>query len=142
VELNFDVNLEFNTALKILYLTSYEMSEELATWTELTWLLPILSSINTSNRLEHIKVHLDFGVDNFEQVDCLSWQQIDRILAGAHFKFLQKLEFHLWFLSDIDTGYDGLDSKQVGDLVCMSIVAAFPLLAERGVSVEARPVRI
>jgi hypothetical protein len=116
------------------------MSERLETWTELTWLLPILSSINTSNRLEQIGVQLEFGVDDFKQVDSLSWKQIDRLLADAHFKFLQKLEFRLWFLSDIDTGYDGLDSKQTGDLVCTSIVAAFPLLAERGVSVEARPV--
>jgi hypothetical protein len=116
------------------------MSEDLATWTELTWLLPILSTISSSNRLEQITVQFDVGVDNFEQVDCLSWKEIDRILADAHFQFLQKLEFHLWFLSDIDSGHDRLDSKQVGELVCTSIVAAFPLLAERGVSVEALPV--
>jgi hypothetical protein len=73
----------------------------------------------------------------FERGDGLVWKQVDRILADAHFKFLQKLEFGIWLFGDDDRL---MDSKEYGP-VCTSLVATFPLLLERGVSVEARSVR-
>jgi hypothetical protein len=71
-----------------------------------------------------------FRGDPFEPGDCLAWKQVDRILADAHFK-LQRPDFGIF---DDDDNVS-VDSEQ-GDLVCMSIAAAFPLLLERGVSVE------
>jgi hypothetical protein len=68
--------------------------------------------------------------------DCLVWTQFDRILAAdTHFEFLQKLEFSMDIYPDDDDDRESVDSTEY-DWVCTGIVAAFPLLAERGVSVE------
>jgi hypothetical protein len=68
--------------------------------------------------------------------NCLAWKQLDRNLADTHFKFLQKLEFSIEILPGDNDAHDSLDSTQYSS-VCTSIVAAFPLLAERGVSMSA-----
>jgi hypothetical protein len=130
------VNLEFNTALKILHLMFFDMTQGIATLANFTWLLRFLSSIKTSNRIEQIKVALSIRGEIFGPGDCLVWTQFDRILADTHFEFLQKLEFSMAMCPDDDDDSDSLDSTEYSS-VCTSIVAAFPLLAERGVSVEA-----
>jgi hypothetical protein len=111
------------------------MTKGIATSTNFTWLLRFLSSIKTSNRIEQIKVALSIQGEIFEPGDCLVWTQFDRILADTHFEFLQKLEFSMAMYPDDDDDRDSLDSTEYSS-VCTSIVAAFPLLAERGVSVE------
>jgi hypothetical protein len=111
------------------------MAKGIATSTNFTWLLRFLSSINPSNRIEQIKVEMSIQGEIFEPGDCLVWTQFDRILADTHFEFLQKLEFSMEIYPDDDDDRGSLDSIEY-DSVCTSIVAAFPLLAERGVSVE------
>jgi hypothetical protein len=137
--LNFDINLEFNTALSLLQLTSLDMSKGIAISTDLVWLLRLLSSINNSNRIQQIELGLTVRPDRFKQGECVAWGQVDRILTGGHFKFLQKLDFSIWMFHDEEEDYESLDSEEC-DLVCTSIVEAFPLLVGRGVSVEAQPV--
>ncbi|KAF8495360.1 hypothetical protein JB92DRAFT_3146955 [Gautieria morchelliformis] len=145
--LNFNINLEFNTALKFLELGTLDMSESFANSTDLTWLLRFLSNIDASNRLEEIRLEMEIRKDTFEQEDCLAWKPVDRILADAQFRFLQKLYFMI-SLAPEDDGVYSLDSEmsldrlcdsldRLGDFVSMSVVSAFPLLVERGVSVEA-----
>jgi hypothetical protein len=123
---NFAVNLEFNTVLKILLLMFPDMTQGIMTLTNFTWLLRFLSSINTSNRIEQIKVHLSIQGEIFEPGDCLVWMQFDRILADMHFEFLQKLEFSMAMYPDDDEDSDSLDSPELSS-VCTSIVAAFLL---------------
>jgi hypothetical protein len=137
----FEVNLTFNTALNLLHFRS-NMSVGIARSPEFPWLLRMLSSVNTSNRIEEIILEIYLGDETFQPGDCSAWKQVDRILADTHFQFLQKLVFNIVVFNIIDVHvdeeesfYDPLDS----DLVCTRIVAAFPLLVERGVSVEARP---
>jgi hypothetical protein len=130
-----DVNLEFNTALKTLVLTFLDVPKGSAISTNFTWLLRFLSSINTSNRIEQIAVEMSIQSQIFEPGDCLVWAQFDRILADTHFEFLQKLEFSMAMYPDDDEDSDSLDSPEFSS-VCTRIVAAFPLLAARGVSVE------
>jgi hypothetical protein len=140
-KLSFDINLEFNTALSLLQLSSLDMSKGIANSTDLVWLLRLLSNINTSNRIQQLGLGLTVDPDDFDEGECVvAWGQVDRILAGAHFKFLQKLEFSIWMFDDEEEAdYESLDSE-VCDSVCTRIVEAFPLLVGRGVSVEAQPV--
>jgi hypothetical protein len=112
-----------------------DMTQGIATLANFTWLLRFLSSIKTSNRIEQIKVALRIQGEIFEPGDCLVWTQFDRILADTHFEFLQTLEFSMDLYPDDDDERDSLDDTEYSS-VCTSIVAAFPLLAERGVSVE------
>jgi hypothetical protein len=72
----------------------------------------------------------------FEPGDCLAWTQLDRVLADTHFKFLEKLEFSTGIDRDDDNAYD-LPSDPPYRSACTSMVAAFPLLVGRGISVEA-----
>jgi hypothetical protein len=71
---------------------------------------------------------------SFQHEASVAWKQVDRILAEDHFKLLQKLHIKI---TALDNGLGLLHSK-LSDCLCMSLIAAFPLLSERGVSVEAR----
>ncbi|KAF8509697.1 hypothetical protein JB92DRAFT_3119675 [Gautieria morchelliformis] len=132
---DFNINWEFNTALKFLNLRFLDMSTGLMTSTDLPWFLRFLSSIKASNRLEKITLGFIVYEDTFYEEYRFVWQQVDRILAGAQFEFLQKLDFAIW-VSDEDMNIE--KDSAVVNRICMSTVSAFPLLVERGVSVEAR----
>jgi hypothetical protein len=136
IEVNSNINLEFNTALNLLHFTSLDMDADICNPIVLPWILRILSSINTSNRIEEITLGIITEDVMFEPVNCLPWKQVDRILADAQFQFLQKLVFNI---NNFDNGDDDLGDYRPADFwACTSIKAAFPLIMERGVSVEVR----
>lgn len=94
----------------------------------LPWLLRFLSNIKKSNRLEEIK--LEMGIPGCDEgpVDWSAWEELDCLLARAHFEFLKKVDIELW---------RGGTMPEWFSETCKNLVRGFPLLAARGVLVDA-----
>jgi hypothetical protein len=117
-------------------LTFFEITKGNGTSTNLAWLLQFLSNIHPSNRIQLIQVGMVINGGPFEPGDCLAWTQLDRVLADTHFKFLEKLEFSTGITRDDDNAYHLPRDPQYRS-ACARMVAGFPLLVERGISVQA-----
>ncbi|KAF8509960.1 hypothetical protein JB92DRAFT_3119393 [Gautieria morchelliformis] len=126
----FDINLEFNSNIKLLHVIHID----LVLSRNLAWLLRFLPNIATSNQLEHILFDVIIDGDTFEPRDCSVWKQVDCLLAQNQFKFqlLRTLDIKFWVEKvKCDEG-----DKVQFDEIAQSMVAAHPLLLERGVSVN------
>ncbi|KAF8478838.1 hypothetical protein JB92DRAFT_3045439 [Gautieria morchelliformis] len=141
-ELGFDIKLEFTPNIRCLCLTNISIglslgdSEMYSESFGMNWLLRLLSNIGTSNKLEEIKLEALIGTGYREACSPSGWGQIDRLLAGK-FRKLQKLDIALsatWHGWDNNDEYEEVEYEEV--VRCM--VAAHPLLSERGVSVNVR----
>ncbi|KAF8512171.1 hypothetical protein JB92DRAFT_3117341 [Gautieria morchelliformis] len=147
---DFDINLVFNPNIKRLHLTHIDLEFG----GNFAWLLHFLLNIATSTQLEHIVFDVKIGGDTFAPADSSVWKPVDRLL-GNEVKFQQLQTLDIKFcVEDIDCvediecvegiECDGRDEveKSWCDVISRSMVAAYPLLLERGVSVNARCVGI
>ncbi|KAF8519201.1 hypothetical protein JB92DRAFT_3141833 [Gautieria morchelliformis] len=129
---DFNINLVFNPNIKRLHLTNnLEFSRNFA------WLLHFLLNIATSNQLEHIIFDVKIGGDTFAPADSSVWKRVDRLLARK-FQQLQTLDIK-FRVKKIECAES---DKAWCDVIGRSMVAAHPLLLERGVSVNAQCVGI
>ncbi|KAF8529958.1 hypothetical protein JB92DRAFT_2858942 [Gautieria morchelliformis] len=146
-ELGFNIKLEYTPNIRRLCLKNISIglslgdSEMYPESFGMNWLLRLLSNIGTSNKLEEIKLDALIGTGYREACSPSGWGQIDRLLAGK-FRKLQKLDiglsatWHGWDNNDeYEEEYEEDEEVEYEEVVrCM--VAAHPLLSERGVSVN------
>jgi hypothetical protein len=119
------IGFEYNSGIKFLYLTRIKKCKRA---TEQPWLLRFLSNIGKSNRIEEINLEIDILNCHVGPVEWSDWEEVDSILAGAHFESLRKLDIVLlpranftpeWFRES-----------------CRNLVCMLPLVHGRGVSVD------
>ncbi|KAF8512172.1 hypothetical protein JB92DRAFT_2830869 [Gautieria morchelliformis] len=137
---DFDINLEFNSNLKCLHLTNINLMSH-----NFAWLLRFLRNIATLNQLEHIVFDVIIGGDTFAPEDSSVWEQVDCLLARNEFKLRQLQTLDIKFSVEDIKRVKGIEcdereeaEKAWCDVIGQSMVAAYPLLPERGVSVNAQ----
>ncbi|KAF8519202.1 hypothetical protein JB92DRAFT_3112589 [Gautieria morchelliformis] len=141
---DFDINLEFNSNLKCLHLTNIDLMSH-----NLAWLLRFLRNIATLNQLEHIVFDVKIGGDTFAPEDSSVWEQVDCLLARNEAKLRQLQTLDIKFCVEDIECVEGIEcderdkvEKSWCGVIGRSMVAAYSLLLERGVSVNARCVGI
>lgn len=124
-----DFELEFNSNLKYLHLTSIVLQYIHGITESLLQLIRFLSNFRESNLIEEIELELgnisyNERIYNKGTVDWSTWAGVDCLLAGPSFKYLRKIT--------IDTySFGWEDSRRTrGEVVRWS-----PLLRERGILV-------
>jgi hypothetical protein len=115
-----DFGFEYNYGIKFLYLTRIIKCDH----AEQPWLLRFLSNIGKSNRIEEINLEVDIPDCHVGPVEWSDWEEVDSILAGAHFESLRKLDIVLW-----PRAHSFRES-------CRNLVCMLPLVHARGVSVD------
>ncbi|KAF8519199.1 hypothetical protein JB92DRAFT_3141831 [Gautieria morchelliformis] len=141
---DFNINLVFNPNIKRLHLTNINLMSN-----NLAWLLRFLRNIATLNQLDHIVFDVIIGGDTFVPEDSSVWQRVDCLLARNEAKFRQLQMLDIKFCVEDIECVEGIEcderdevEKSWCDVISRSMVAAYPLLLERGVSVNARCVAI
>jgi hypothetical protein len=110
--------------IKFLHLTNIIRSAN-----PIPWLLGFFSNIGESNRLEEIKLEVHIPDGRSVLLDWSDWEEVDHVLAGAHFESLRKLDIEL-----LPMGNSSPDSF---DRTCRDLVRVLQSIKARGVSVNA-----
>jgi hypothetical protein len=116
------VNLAFNGNIEKLSLIHMNMESDC-----LSTLKRTLSTVNTSNHIHHLELHVDPPCSGNNAVDWAGWEEVYSLLAGYRFQFLQELYIHI--------GYNVHDRETVIE-TSRNMVAAHPSLGTRGARVS------
>lgn len=119
---NADISFKYNSGIKFLHIKNFDVDRD--AWDPFPWLLHLLSSIRETNQLEEIRLEVDA---TNRSMDWSAWKEVDCTLASAHFECLRKMNILVWVHGD-----------QYLYKSCEILVRCFPLLTEKGVSVDVR----
>ncbi|KIM91592.1 hypothetical protein PILCRDRAFT_810871 [Piloderma croceum F 1598] len=127
---NTDFNFESNSGIKFHYLTDIIRTKSRQVTEPLPWLLRFLSNIGKFNQIEEIKLEVEIPDCDDGPVEWSDWEEVDCLLAGAHFESLRKLNI-LLLPRATSTREWLLDGRR-------NLVRNLPLLGARGILVNVR----